>query len=155
MSLAGIGCKCMCSVCPVVGFCILYILNEHKKAAWGLLVLSQWSLLWVLFGDSSGVNSWLFSDISLAVFLNVGCFLHLLFLRLYACQVTKKKITITFVLSVGRRLRDGTGHCSYYSRHWPCKIYQQEHIQVRRVSTVVKQLSMNAFQTWWPTSRLH
>ena len=44
------------------------------------------------------------SLMSLAVLLNVGCFLHP-FLRPYACRVARKKITITSFLSAERRLR--------------------------------------------------
>ncbi|GAB0194818.1 hypothetical protein GRJ2_001947100 [Grus japonensis] len=36
-----------------------------------------------------------------------------------------------------RRLRDSTARWSDHSRHWPCNTYQQEQIQVRRVSTAV------------------
>lgn len=78
------------------------------------------------------------SLMAFAVLLNVDCFLHLFFLKTLRFPSHSKRNYYYFFLSAERRPRDSTARCSHSSSHSPYNTYQQEQIQVRRASKVIR-----------------
>lgn len=123
-------------VYTVVRFCILYI-ERLWKVFW--VVHSRVYLEFYLQNIVELITGC--SLIASALLFNLKLFsawFSFLSLRLCACQSLKRKLLLHFFLSIERRLKDSTAPCSYYSRHWPCTIHQQEQFQVRRVTTVIR-----------------